>query len=250
MDKKEDYNNWVQRVCSFLAEKGPVLNKPCVSFQSKPILDGPVDVVLLGYNPHENGEYYLDSDRFYNGNPSFCDQESRKRREWKIWNRLYDAFWWAEYTKALEDGSFVFFNAVYFGSNKIQELKAVPGSAVAIDKCLDFTGEVIQDIFKPKCVMCLSIPDCFDRLNHKYHFDALRVIKLSESIRPDLKDFAIKKSWKTGVPNSNRCIKAALWKGIPVYGIPHPSGYVSDLDWGLIALYLRGEMEKIGIGKP
>lgn len=247
MNNKEKYDNWVQRVCTFLAEEGPKLNKHCASFQSKPILDKQPDVVFLGYNPHENWEYFKDDsqpERFYEGNPSFCNPQERKKGNWKIWNRMYEAFKWAEYTKPVEDGNFVFFNAVYFGSDNIQEMKSTPSASEAIDKCLDFTDEVIQDIFKPKCIVCFSIADCFDLLNLKYHFTDIRSIKPDENIAPRLAEFAIKKSWKSGVPKSNRTIKMAFWNGIPVYGIPHPSGRVSNDDWGLIALFLRNELEK------
>ena len=248
MDNSDKYADWVSRVCAFLAEEGPRLNKHCASFQSKPILDGPVDVVFLGYNPHESWEFFkedCDPVRFYEGNPSFCNPESRRRGNWRIWNRIYNAFQWAEYTKPVEDGSFVFFNAVYFGSDTIRELKTIPGAQKAIDQSLEFTGEVIQDIFQPKCVICLSIPDCFDNLHQKYHFDNLRTVTLSESIKPHLEEFAIKKSWKSGIPQCGRTIKTALWNGMPVYGIPHPSGHVSYDEWGLIALYLRGELENL-----
>ena len=247
-DRQINYDNWVQRVCAFLAEEGPKLNKHCASFQSKPILDKQPDVVFLGYNPHENWEYFKEDsqpERFYEGNPSFCNPEMRKRGNWKIWNRIYDAFDWAEYTRPVEDGNFVFFNAVYFGSDNIQEMKSIPSASEAIDKCLDFTSEVIQEIFKPKCVVCFSIPDCFDLLNLKFSFTDNRSIKLNENIAPHLTEFAIKKCWKSGVPNSNRTIKTALWNGIPVYGIPHPSGLNNYDDWGLIALFLRNEMEKL-----
>ena len=248
MNNKEKYNCWVQRVYAFLAEEGPKLNKHCASFQSKPILDKQPDVVFLGYNPHENWEYFKEDsqpERFYEGNPSFCNPQERKKGNWKIWNRIYDAFNWAEYTRPVEDGNFVFFNAVYFGSDNIQEMKSIPGASEAIDKCLDFTSEVIQEIFKPKCVVCFSIPDCFDLLNLKFRFTDIRSIKLDENIAPHLAEFAIKKNWKSGIPNSNRTVKMALWNGIPVYGIPHPSGRISHDDWGLIALFLRNEMEKL-----
>ncbi len=247
-DRQIKYDNWVQRVCAFLAEEGPKLNKHCASFQSKPILDKQPDVVFLGYNPHEDWKYFEEDsqpERFYEGNPSFCNPQERKKGNWKIWNRIYDAFNWAEYTKPVEDGNFVFFNVVYFGSEKIADMKSIPGASEAIDKCLDFTGEVIQDIFKPKCIVCFSIPDCFDLLNLKFHFKDIRSVKLNENIAHHLAEFAIKKSWKSGVPNSSCTIKTAFWNDIPVYGIPHPSGSISYADWGLIALFLRNEMEKI-----
>lgn len=249
MNNKEKYDKWVEKVCDFLAEEGPILKRHCATFQSKPILDKQADVVFLGYNPHEDWGYCKEDSqpqRFYDGNQSFYTEE---RKNWKIWKPLYDAFEWAEYTKPLTDGNFMFFNAVYFGSKTINDLKAIPGSKEAIDKCLDYTGEVIQDIFKPKCVVCFSIPECFNNLNRKFSFTDVKSIQLYENIDPKLVDFVQNKterSWKN-VPQINCAAKSGIWGNIHVFGIPHPSSRVSNDCWGLIALYLRGEMEKLGI---
>ena len=249
MNKKELYDEWVKKVCDFLAKEGPNLKKHCATFQTKPILDKQADVVFLGYNPHEDWEYYEEDSqpkRFYEGNPSFYTEE---RKNWKIWKPLYDAFEWAEYTKPLTDGNFIFFNAVYFGSKTIADLKAIPDSKDAIDKCLDYTKEVVQDIFKPKCVVCFSISECFDNLNSKFGFKDVKSVQLYENIEPQLVDFVRNKterSWKN-VPQIDCIAKSGIWENIPVFGIPHPSGPISNDCWGLIALYLRGEMEKLGI---
>ncbi len=247
--KQQRYDEWVSRVCSFIAEAGPILNVTCGSFQSRPILDKQPDVVFLGYNPHESGPFIQDDiirRRFYEGNPDFY---SRAKEHWTIWKRFCDSLNWAEYTKPVEDGHFVFFNAIYFGTNNISEFKAKPYSGEAIKKCLQFTGEVIQDIFKPKCVVCFSVPDCFDNLNRYYKFKDVKRINTIQETDASLIEFAIKKEvngWKTAY-TCKRIVKKGTWNGIPVYGIPHPSGRLSPDDFGAIALYLKSEMQKLGI---
>ena len=248
-ERKKLYDDWVSRVCSFITEVGPMLNVTCGSFQSRPILDKQPNVVFLGYNPHESGPFVqgdIIRERFYEGNPSFYSEE---REQWAIWKRLRDSLEWAEYTRPIEDGHFVFFNAVYFGTNNITELKITPYSSEAIKKCLQFTGEVIQDIFKPKCVVCFSVPECFDNLNRYYRFADVKRINTLQETDASLVDFAVKKDvngWKSAY-SCKRIIKKGIWNGIPVYGIPHPSGRVTNDDFGAIALYLRSEMQKIGI---
>ena len=155
---KHKYDDWVSRVCSFLLEVGPKLGEKgthCASFQSKPILEKQPDVVFLGYNPHEEWDFYKEEvtkTRFYEGNPSFYTD---KRKKWRVW-RLAGLFNWAGYTKPVEDGNFIFFNAVYFGTKNINSFKRKQGSAEAVEKCLDFTNEAINNIFKPKCIICFS----------------------------------------------------------------------------------------------
>ena len=131
----------------------------------------------------------------------------------------------------------------------IKEFKKIPGSNEIINKCLDFTREVILDIFKPKCVVCLSVPDCFDNLNRRFRFSEIKRIFTLQETDANLIDFAKQKKDK-GWNNPYQCrriIKKGFWNGIPVYGIPHPSGRVSNDDMGAIALYLRSEMQKLGI---
>lgn len=246
----EKYVNWVDRVTAFLAETGPKLGENgthCCTFQSKPVLDKQPDVVFLGYNPHESGAFSQDDiiqKRFFEGNPAFYSPE---RKKWKVW-KLEGAFEWAEYPQPITDGNFVFFNAVYFGSNDIDSFKRIPGSNEAIDKCLDFTKEVIQEIFEPKCVVGFSIPECFDMLNKKFQFSKVESIDTAKATDSMLIEFAKNKkngAWK----NTYSCcqsLKKGLWNEIPIYGIPHPSySRLSNDDYGAIALYLRSEMQKL-----
>ncbi|MBP5799406.1 MAG: hypothetical protein J6W43_05810 [Prevotella sp.] len=254
---KHKYDDWVSRVCSFLSEVGPKLGEKgthCASFQSKPILDKQPDIVLLGYNPNEDWEYFKEDsspERFYEGNQSFCNLSERKKKEWKIWNRLYGSFEWANYTKPLEDGNYIYFNAVYFGPKNIKKMKALPDAQKAIDRCMKFSGEVIQDIFKPKCIICLSVNECFDRLNEIYKFDNVESISTVKKTSPDLIEYALHRTDGRNWSYEYNCkleVKKAIWNGIPIYGIPHTSlrGFNWD-DFGAIALYLRSEMQKLGI---
>ena len=248
-EKREKYANWVARVTAFLAETGPILGEKgthCCTFQSKPVLDKCPDVVYLGYNPHEAWEFFKEDvspERFYEGNPGFY---SESRKGWRVW-RLANAFEWADYQDPIKDGNFVFFNAVYFGSEDIASFKKIPGSSDAIEKCLTFTEEVIRDIFMPKCVVCFSVPDCFDLLNKRFVFKDVNQINTAESTDRHLIDFATSKekgAWK-GIYTCSKPVIKGDWDGIPVYGIPHPSSSVSNDDLGAIALYLRSELQKM-----
>ena len=247
--RKEKYDNWVKRVIEFLAETGPRLGENgthCATFQSMPVLCKQPDVVFLGYNPNEPWEFYKEDvlpERFYEGNPYFYSE----RNKFKVW-RLASAFEWADYTKPVRDGNFVFFNAVYFGTRNIQSFKIIPGSKQAIEKCNTFTEEVIQEIFKPKCIVCFSVNDCFNLLNDRFHFKDVQLINTAESTDSDLIEFAItrkEKAWNETYSCQHPVMKG-YWNGIPVYGIPHPSyAKVTSDDLGAIALYLRSELQKM-----
>ena len=134
----------------------------------------------------------------------------------------------------------MFFNAVYFGSKDIAAFRSIPGAADAIDRCLDFTDEVIHEIFKPKCVVCFSVPDCFDRLDDKFHFAGV------EKVIPE---FDGEKTHYV----STKAVKRGLWSSqtkqdsIPVLGIPHPSQAMSNDDWGAIATWLKKKMQSFRI---
>ena len=245
--KKTEYDKWVSKVCAYLVEESKKLNVTCGTFQSKPVLDKQPDVVILGYNPHETGvplPFNIIKERFYEGNKDF-----KNRDAWPVWTPLKWSFEWAGYNKPLIDGNFVFFNAIYFGTNKIEEFKKLPGSNEVIKKCLHFTEEVIHKIFKPKCIVCLSVPECFDNLDREFKFLDVKDIDTIKETDADLIDFALNKKdkgWKCRYSCKNK-VKKGFWNEIPIYGIPHTSGSVSNDDWGAIALYLRSEMQKLGI---
>ena len=253
---KHKYDDWVSRVCSFLLEEGPKLGEKgthCASFQSKPILEKQPDVVFLGYNPHEEWDFYKEEvtkTRFYEGNPSFYKKENNKkeRNNWRVW-RLSGMFDWAGYSKPVEDGNFIFFNAIYFGTNNIARFKRIKGSVEAIEKCLVFTEEVIQKVFRPKCIVCFSVKDCFLLLNNRFKFDNIITIDTAKETNVSIIDFVKSKKsggWKETLSCTKPVLKAS-WNGIPIYGIPHPSSSISNNDLGAIALYLRSEMQKLGI---
>ena len=126
----------------------------------------------------------------------------------------------------MEDGNFVFMNAVYFGSRDIKDLKAKKGSAEIINQCLDFSAEVIKDIYHPKAVIYFSVPDCFTPFVNRLK------IKETEKIIPKMIN---------GEPAKHDVVKA-LWDDIKIIGIPHPSGVISYDDLGAIAMFLQKEL--------
>lgn len=224
-DRIELYNRWVDKVCHYIEEVGPRINCTSCAFQSKPVLAKSPEVMFLGYNAHEPWGYAgANRERFYEGNPSFYTD--RDNPAWKIWHRPYGAFKSVGYLEPMTDGNFVFMNVVYFGSDTIKDFQTKPGSAEVAAQCMDFTAEVIQDIFRPKCVVCFSINDCFRPLERRFGFAEV------ETITPLMVN---------GNPARHKVVKG-LWDNLPVYGIPHPSGRVSYDDWGAIALYLKNEM--------
>lgn len=225
--KKELYDAWVERVCRFIEEVGPGLGLTSCAMQSKPVLDKQPEVVFLGYNAHEvDGYMGANRERFYEGNPYFhADTQDPK---WKVWYRTRDMFSYppVNWAEPVTEGNFVFMNVVYFGSNTIKELQAKEGSKEVIGQCLDFTAEVVQEIFQPKCVVCFSVNECFNLLAKRFSFTDVDYIRLTNT---------------EGKPVKQRVVKG-MWGKMPVYGIPHPSGRVSYADWGGIGLWLKGEM--------
>ena len=240
MTKKELYDKWVDRVCSFMEKTGPTLGpggRCCATFQSAPVLDKSPDVVFLGYNPHENYGYDgVNKTRFYEGNPYFYTS----RNKWRIWKKLYGALDYVKYLTPVTDGNFVFFNAVYFGSENIAKFVKIPGAADAINSCLDFTEEVIHNIFQPKCIVCFSINACFNPLSDKFHFSDVKTV---------VPEFDVNNTHYV----STKAVKQGLWSSsdkqntISVLGIPHPSQAISDNDWGAIATWLKSEMQSVNI---
>lgn len=230
-NKTERYDHWVGEVCLFLSEAGPKLDRCCSVMQSKPVLDKSPEVVFLGYNAHEDWGYCgIDRQRFYDGNPDFYAGGGMLRMSstWKVWSKLYGAMQWADCTRPMEEGNFVFMNSVYFGSTNIAQLKSIPDSTGAIDKCLRFTEQVVTHIFRPKIVICLSINDVFDPLAPTCGFREI------ETLHPINGTQYV----------SSKAVKRAWWGSCRVIGIPHPSQAISYDDLGSIALFIKQELTR------
>lgn len=228
--KKELYDRWVDEVCAFLEDVGPKLNRCCSAMQSRPVLDKSPEVVFLGLHPHEDfgwiPEKGADRERFYTGNPSFYENDGKTRMTWKVWSKPYNAMKWAGCTRPMEDGNFVFMNAVYFGTADVAALKALPGSKEVIARCLDFTAQAIQTVFQPKLVVCFSTNEVFDPLDARFGFEKV------ETLNP-----------LNGPKHvSTKAVKRGWWGGCKVVGIPHPSQAISNDDWGAIALFIKQEL--------
>ena len=234
--ENKSYDNWVKEVCSFLEDTAPRLGgnggRCCSVMQSKPVLDKQPDVVFLGYNAHEDwGFTNVDYTRFYEGNPSFYadNGNARLHNPWRIWYKLYYAMKWAKYTTLMEDGNFVFMNAVYFGSSTIKQLESLPYSKNAIEKCLYFTQKVLMEVFRPKCIICFSVRNCFDLIDKQLNFTKVTSIYPQRMVGDKLLV-------------SRHIVKRGLWNNIKVFGIPHPSLPISNDDWGTIAQFLKKEI--------
>lgn len=215
--KKQLYEEWVGKVIDFLNDVGPKVQTTCSVMQSRPELCKDVEVVFLGCNANEPGGFYVDKERFYNGNPSFY----KERNEWKIWTKPYYAFKSESInnTSLMEDGNFIFMNAFFFGTNKLAELDALTDIKTYKAQCLEYVKEAIQTIFKPKMIVCFSIPSCFDALNKQFHFENV------ERIHPKYPKLD---------GQSRKIMKIGYWNGIKVMGIPHPSQRISWDDMGAV----------------
>ena len=136
---------------------------------------------------------------------------------------------WAKCTTPMEEGNFIFMNAVYFGSSTIKQLENLPKSKNAIDKCIQFTHRLLMEVLRPKCIICFSVQNCFNLLDKQ--------IKFSEVTSLYPKRIAGDKQLV-----SKHLVKRGYWNNIKVLGIPHPSSAISNDDWGTIALFLKNEI--------
>ncbi len=156
------------------------------------------------------------------GNPCFYENDGEKRKKWPVWAKPYRAMNYVGFTRPMEDGNFVFMNAVYFGSSTIKQLQKIPESRDAIVRCMQFTGEVITKIFRPKAVVCLSIDSVFDPFAKQCGFrDVERV-----------------------VVHGKNGVKRGAWDDILVIGVPHPAAHgLTNDDWNAFALFIKQELE-------
>lgn len=206
------------------------IDKTFYAFQSKPV-ENP-EILILGINPGEkkdedctytsqkknwkNIENGMTVATFVKGNPHWDEHE-----KWSLWRNLMKVFYTTEMQNIITSNKFVYMNALYFNSNNIAGFyKLSPNSKDVFQNCITLTKELIVDIIKPKVIVCLSIPQCFDRLKNK---DVESELLLKTKIR---------------------LLARGEFCGIPTYGIPHTSGCrnMSNNDWELIGENIHKEI--------
>ena len=106
MEKIKAYNLWVDRVCKYIEEVGPIINAPSSAMQSAPVLDKSPDVIFLGHDAREPFDFNgADKNRFFVGNPEFIPN----RHKWVMWNRLDKAFRRNGLERFVTDGNFMLY---------------------------------------------------------------------------------------------------------------------------------------------
>jgi hypothetical protein len=230
----EKLNEWAEKAatqCYEIAtseDAAQRVDKCFYAFQSPPPAGPNPALLIMGANPREDGgEDYAystcgsknlrqDIEAMKRGN-KYWDG----RNTWAIWNTLKYYFEPAGLREMLE--SSVFINLVYFNSQDVKTLKSsFPGGANAIRVCQNLTGELVFDIIRPKYVLCLGTSDCFDRVEGT--------------------DEQVYQSNERGT----RLFVKKTSHGIPVYGIPHPTGAhgISNENRAAIRQFLLEELLK------
>ncbi|MBR5331715.1 MAG: hypothetical protein IKV32_00240 [Muribaculaceae bacterium] len=190
----EKYNQWVDKVCEFIEEVGPCINGSSSAMQSPPVLNGKCRILFLGHDAHEQGFYGADRARFYEGNKTFKDAH----RTWRYWTRPYNSFHRIGKGEILDSGNYMLMNLFYFGNDDINRSNARMGVKV-MQRCIEFSEELICHIIQPKVVVCFSIGSVFNPLRSR--MSNIRRVVLSDNVS----------------------IMQSLWNGIPIIGMSHPS---------------------------
>lgn len=198
------------------------------AFQSPPRSNP--DLLILGLNPHENDTYKggcsswgindMTAKEMMRENQYWFKKEGVEDHKgyetWTIWKRLRKLFCGNELQAKL-DGS-VYMNLIFFNTNTFDEFVNKKGSTDVIKEGKELTKDVIFNVIKPKSILCLSIPKCFDYIKG----DDL------ENLLPGGK---------------KRLLMKKMINGIPVYGIPHISGArISNPEFDKIRERLRQEL--------
>lgn len=200
MTTKEKYAAWVDRVCVWMEEVGPKIStEKCGSasaIQSPPAIDGHCKVLFLGHDAHEpypfNGS---NRNRFFEGNKTFKDAYCK----WTIWKRPYNSLHRIGHTEIIEPGNFMLMNLFYFGADNVAGAVKNMRKSV-MDKCIDFTEELVRDIVKPQVIVCFSEWSVFSLLRSR--LSAVEKIQLADGV----------------------IVSSGKWYDIPVIGMRHPSG--------------------------
>lgn len=239
IDKENKYKKWVDKVVKYLEKTGPEIGTSCSVMQSRAVLDKDIDVVFLGCNANEpNGFCGVDRDRFLKGNKFFYNYKKFQNNDamfhspWKVWYKPYNALACKllNDTTPMEDGNYVFMNAIYFGTRSLNQMNKLPLVKEVKETCLNYTDEVIHDIFCPKLIVCFSIRDCFDVLNRHFGFEDV-IETIPSHPNPDF--------------HCTKKVKSATWKGRRVIGIPHPSQAISNDNWGAIGNFILQQYHEV-----
>ncbi len=205
-------SNWSNKVVNYCHNTATNIENDLdlsfYAFQSAP-KESP-ELLLLGINP--KGEFaYADqfnnpiwglinekrmtAEVFMQANPFFHNHET-----WALWKNLSKSFESSRMNDILSNSMYM--NFMYFNTVKVEKLLNRKGGKDVFNMCRDFSLELISDIIKPKQILCLGTSGCFDILP----------IKEKENLLVDKKRLLIK----------------GKLSGIPIFGIPHPSGSITS----------------------
>ncbi|MDR3705821.1 MAG: hypothetical protein P4L28_07960 [Paludibacteraceae bacterium] len=210
------------------------IDKTFYVFQSEPV-ESP-EVLILGINPHGNYSYAdqynnplwraekqkITAEVFRHANPTWENRDSWNSPIWPNIKKVFNTQRLQEIINSCENGhepKFVYMNALYFNTNNMDDFYKLPNSNEVFNKCIGLTKELISDIIKPKFIICLSIPECFNRLNEAAKTELL-------------------------LNNKIRLLVKGEFCGIPTYGILHTSGSrnMTNDDWHQIGIELHKEI--------
>ncbi len=190
-DKK--LKEWGRKVVDFCNEIATneeyELNLHFYAFQSAPKQNP--DLLILGINPGEEHEYKgkISVEKFIEANPFFCNH-----KDWAMWKRLSISF--ESIPEILEESMCM--NLVYFNTDNLQNLLKRKGGKEGFVKCKGFSLDLISEVIRPKCILCLGTATCFDYLP----------IENKEVL----------------LKSRMRLLVKGEFNGIPTYAMPHPSG--------------------------
>ncbi|MDR3143144.1 MAG: hypothetical protein LBU37_15675 [Tannerellaceae bacterium] len=200
---KEEFSQWAEKTCRYCYDKAVSgeMNLHFCAFQSKPLIDKQPGLLILGLNPHSFGTFWDGENLPSYGKvkDAFCEEETafHTKNDWFIWQGLKRVFRAGNIEYMLEDDyPYMFMNILYFCTESISAFKRdCDRQGEVFNACADLTGEPIQ-LLRPERILCLSIPDCFNRLQKR--FTARRTL----------------------IPS---LLATAQWDDMPVYGIRHTS---------------------------
>lgn len=205
---REKYDAWVEKVCAWIDEVGPEINRPSSAMQSPPALDGNCEILFLGHDAHEPGNFNVNGAnkrRFYEGNGTFA---SADKTWWPYWVKPCRSFKRIGEEDSLAPGKFMLMNLFYFGGENIVGSTKEVGIKAML-QCISFTDELVHEIVKPKVIVCFSKQNVYRWLCNS---------KL-ESYIADSKTVKLADKYS---------ILQGTWGGIPVIGMNHPSARVSN----------------------